>query len=65
MNATILQTGEIRGSGGSRRVVGLERHYSCSSCGEGHRSWSRVRSCPGCGAPLTSARIRRAALGQL
>jgi hypothetical protein len=64
MNATILNINGIRrADGAGRRLVGLERHYSCSSCGTEHRSWSRVRCCPGCGEALFSARIRRAALG--
>jgi predicted amidophosphoribosyltransferase len=61
MNATLLQLNGIR-EAESRRLVGLERHYRCDSCGGEHRSWSRVRSCPDCGEALTSARIRRAAL---
>jgi rubrerythrin len=63
MIATLLNQNGMRLAGaGSRKLVGLERHYSCSSCGEQHRSWSRVRSCPACGEALTAARIRRAAL---
>jgi predicted RNA-binding Zn-ribbon protein involved in translation (DUF1610 family) len=61
MNATLLQQNGIR-SAESRRLVGLERHYRCASCGREHRSWSRVRTCPDCGEALTSARIRRAAI---
>jgi hypothetical protein len=45
-----------------RKLVGLERHYRCRSCGEAHRSWSKLRTCPRCGEPLRAARIRRAAL---
>jgi hypothetical protein len=49
------------GSAG-RRLVGLERHYRCSSCGGELRSWTRISSCPACGESLGAARIRRAAL---
>jgi rubrerythrin len=45
----------------ARRMVGLERHYNCSSCGAEHNSWSRVSSCPDCGQAYASAVIRRAA----
>jgi rubrerythrin len=45
-----------------RRLVGLERSYECASCGTEHRSWSRLRACPACGARLAVAVIRRAAL---
>lgn len=59
MNATIHSDNGKRADG--IRLVGLERHYHCGSCGEEHRSWSRLRSCPDCGERLSSARIRRAA----
>ena len=45
----------------TRRMVGLERHYHCSSCGGEHRNWSRMSSCPDCGQPFAAAVIRRAA----
>ena len=45
-----------------RKLVGFERHYRCDSCSGERRSWSRLRSCPDCGEPLTSARILRAAV---
>jgi hypothetical protein len=45
-----------------RRFVGLERHYHCDSCAQEHRSWKRMRRCPGCGHTLTTAVIRRAAV---
>jgi lipopolysaccharide biosynthesis regulator YciM len=61
MNATIVGTGMPRG-GGSRRLVGLERHYRCQACGGESHSWKRLRHCPGCGSALGAARIRRAAL---
>ncbi len=61
MNATLLQLNGIR-SADSRKLVGLERHYRCGSCGGMHLSWSRLRSCPDCGQTLTAARIRRAAV---
>jgi rubrerythrin len=60
MNTTITNRSAIGSEG--RRLVGLERHYRCSSCGGEHRSWSRLSSCPTCGEPLSAARIRRAAL---
>ena len=46
----------------ARRLVGLERHYSCSTCGTQHRSWSRLSACPSCGTAFVSAVIRRAAI---
>lgn len=46
----------------ARRLVGLERHYSCSGCGAQHRSWTRMRACPDCGERLAFAVIHRAAL---
>jgi hypothetical protein len=49
------------GTGEVRRLVGLERNYRCS-VGHEHRSWSRLRTCPDCGEPLTMAVISRAAL---
>jgi hypothetical protein len=61
MNMTITGTAVFRG-GASRRLVGLERHYCCAACSREHRSWTRLRHCPGCGAALGAARIRRAAL---
>ena len=45
---------------GSRRLVGLERSYSCPSCEAEHRSWTRMRACPDCGEHLAVAVIRRA-----
>jgi ribosomal protein L37E len=47
---------------GTKRVIGLERHYRCRGCGREHRSWSRLRSCAACGEALAHAVIRRAAL---
>jgi hypothetical protein len=61
MSATIIGTAVFR-RGASRRLVGLERHYLCAACSREHRSWVRLRRCPGCGAALGAARIRRAAL---
>ena len=46
----------------TRQLVGLERTYECSSCGNEHRSWARMRACPDCGDHLAVAVIRRAAL---
>jgi transcription elongation factor Elf1 len=46
----------------ARRVVALERHYRCQTCGHEHRSWSRLRSCADCGETLSHAVIRRAAV---
>jgi hypothetical protein len=60
MKATTTNRSAI-GSGG-RRLVGLERHYRCPSCGGEQRSWRRISSCPECGELLAAARIRRAAL---
>jgi hypothetical protein len=45
----------------ARRMVGLERHYHCASCGSDHDSWTRMGSCPDCGQAYASAVIRRAA----
>ena len=45
----------------TRRMVGLERHYHCASCGGEHRNWTRMSSCPDCGQPFVAAVIRRAA----
>jgi rubrerythrin len=45
-----------------KRLIGLERRYACDGCGTEHRSWSRLRACPGCGEPLAVAVIRRAAV---
>jgi hypothetical protein len=61
MSMTITGTAAFRG-GASRRLVGLERQYRCASCSGEHRSWARLRHCPGCGTALGAARIRRAAL---
>ena len=44
------------------RLVALERHYHCGSCGSDERSWARVSACPNCGEPFVAAVIRRAAL---
>jgi hypothetical protein len=46
----------------ARRLVGLERDYACSGCGNAHRTWARISDCPECGTQLTKAVIRRAAL---
>jgi hypothetical protein len=46
----------------ARRLVGLERHYSCSACGSERRSWTRMSSCPECGEEYVAAVIRRAAM---
>jgi len=45
-----------------RRLVGFERHYQCSECGQAERSWTRLSACQGCGEPLTAAIVRRLAL---
>jgi uncharacterized protein YlaI len=45
----------------ARRLVGLERTYTCAECGSEHRSWTRLRACPDCGDRLAVAVIRRAA----
>jgi hypothetical protein len=50
------------GAGDARRLVRLERSYRCEECGGERRSWTRLRTCPDCGEPLTIAVIRRAAL---
>jgi hypothetical protein len=46
----------------AKRLIGLERRYECGSCGAEHRSWARMRTCPGCGEHLAVAVIRRAAV---
>jgi hypothetical protein len=48
--------------GSRRRLVALERHYHCGSCGSNERSWARVPACPNCGEAFVTAVIRRAAL---
>ena len=45
----------------ARRVVGLERSYTCAECGHRHTSWARLHECPECGERLAIAVIRRAA----
>jgi predicted RNA-binding Zn-ribbon protein involved in translation (DUF1610 family) len=45
----------------ARRMVGLERHYHCESCGGDHHSWARMSNCPDCGEAYVAAVIRRAA----
>jgi hypothetical protein len=47
---------------GRRRVVALERHYHCGTCGSDERSWARISACPNCGEAFVAAVIRRAAL---
>jgi ribosomal protein L37AE/L43A len=51
-----------RSTSGRRRLIALERHYHCESCGREQRSWARVPACPDCGQAFASAVIRRAAL---
>jgi hypothetical protein len=46
----------------ARRLIGLERHYRCGSCGCERRSWTRLVACPDCGEAFARAVIRRAAL---
>jgi hypothetical protein len=46
----------------ARRLVGLERHYHCGSCGNERHSWARIRACPDCGEVFVAAVIRRAAV---
>jgi predicted RNA-binding Zn-ribbon protein involved in translation (DUF1610 family) len=48
----------------TRRLVGLERHYSCGSCGTERDSWTRMSACPECGEAYVAAVIRRAALAR-
>ncbi len=48
-----------------RRLVSLERRYSCRACGEEYRSWMRLHACPDCGERFTVAVIRRVALAPL
>jgi hypothetical protein len=45
----------------ARRLVSLERHYHCGSCGSERRSWTRMSACPDCGEAFVAAVIRRAA----
>jgi hypothetical protein len=46
----------------ARRLVGLERHYHCESCGHDRRSWARMSACPDCGEVFALAVIHRAAV---
>ena len=46
----------------ARRLIGLERHYHCSSCGSERQSWARISACPECGEAFVAAVIRRAAV---
>jgi DNA-directed RNA polymerase subunit RPC12/RpoP len=48
----------------TRRLIGLERHYRCRSCGSEPRSWARLAACPDCGHMFMTAVIRRAALAE-
>ena len=45
----------------ARRLVSLERHYHCDSCGSERSSWTRMSACPDCGEAFVAAVIRRAA----
>jgi hypothetical protein len=45
-----------------RRLIALERHYHCGSCGSDERAWTRVPACSNCGEAFVAAVIRRAAL---
>ncbi len=47
---------------GVRRLVRLQRSYTCPGCDATHHSWARLSSCPDCGHSLSVAVIRRAAL---
>ncbi|MGI8461476.1 MAG: hypothetical protein ACR2OC_07555 [Solirubrobacterales bacterium] len=47
---------------GARKLVGLERSYSCSGCGSEQRSWTRMSACPDCGERFAVAVIHRAAV---
>ena len=48
----------------ARRLVGLERHYRCGSCGTERHSWTRVAACPDCGEAFVAAVIHRAAFAE-
>ena len=66
INSTITPTGRaLRDPAAvareARRMVGLERHYHCASCGSEHHSWTRMHACRDCGHAYASAVIRRAA----
>jgi transcription elongation factor Elf1 len=45
----------------ARRMVRLQRSYTCPSCAAEHHSWARLSTCPGCGHSLVVAVIKRAA----
>ena len=49
------------GSGQARRMIRLQRTYTCPGCAGEHHSWARLSSCPQCGRSLSVAVIRRAA----
>jgi predicted RNA-binding Zn-ribbon protein involved in translation (DUF1610 family) len=60
----VSATGHTREPFTTRRLIGLERHYRCRSCGSEPRSWARLAACPDCGHMFMTAVIRRAALAE-
>ena len=58
---TPLQTDATRNRTHARRMVRLQRSYTCPACASVHHSWARLGSCPDCGQSLVVAVIRRAA----
>jgi hypothetical protein len=45
----------------ARRMVRLQRSYTCPGCDAEHHSWARLSSCSDCGHSLVVAVIKRAA----
>ena len=45
----------------ARRMVRLQRSYTCPGCAAEHRTWARLSTCPDCGHSLVVAVIKRAA----
>ena len=46
----------------ARRLLSLQRSYTCGGCETEHRSWGKLHACPGCGHSLSVAVIHRVAL---
>ncbi len=47
--------------GQTKRMVRLQRSYTCPGCTAEHLSWARLDACPDCGHSLVVAVIKRAA----
>jgi transcription elongation factor Elf1 len=45
----------------ARRMVRLQRSYTCPGCAAEYHSWARLSSCSECGHSLVVAVIKRAA----